>query len=703
MPISMMKQVITRLFTMLLIASLVESAVADPCVGGVAGGRPCEQVDFLSHVPLQGVSASPSRAADVWGFVDLNSQREFVIVGFGNGTGVFDVTDPANPREVGFVGGQSTVWRDVKVNQTFNAGQGRWNAYAYVTTDGANDGLVVIDMSGLPHSISRRNYVSDFSEAHNVFAATTDYGTGLSLTGDDPTLIVAGSDNGGGGFRSYSLSNPAAPAFLSLPGNAGYIHDAASMTITDARKDTQCVNAIDYCEVLFDFNESTVDIWDITDAASPALLSRTNYPNTGYTHSGWPTEDNRYLLVNDELDEQNFGFTTTIRTFSLADLTLPSLVNTWSGPDRAIDHNGFVRGNRYYLSNYTRGLSVLDVTDATAPTSVGQFDTSDFNDDSAGFGGAWGVYPFLHSGSIAVTDVEEGLFILTDRTLDVPQGTISFADGTYGNTEGQSVSIVTRRSGGTTGTVAVSFEIVPATTDASDLAGIVGTLAWADGDGADKNLNISLANDGVTEGLEQFIVRLTSPTGGATISGTTVANVYVSDPGAASTVEFDVAAIDVNEQNSTTAIAVVKRRGNAAGAIAVDYSLSGGDATAGSDFQGATNGTLNWADGDADPKWFEFAIVSDATSEGNEFFELSLSNPAGATLGNQSLLRINIADSPGGTQPPGGGGLGSSGGGGSFGWLLVVLLSVALLERMLLDNRLFAVRPGRNDSDGNAG
>ena len=694
MPIFMMKQWIAHVFTMLLVAGLAESAIADPCVGGVAGGRPCEQVDLLSHLPLQSISTSPSKATDVWGFVDLNSQREFVIVGFGNGTGVFDVTDPANPREVGFVSGQKTDWRDVKVHQTFNAAEGRWNAYAYVTTDGANDGLVVIDLTGLPHRIARRNYVSDFSEAHNVFTATTDFGTGLSLTDNDPTLIIAGSDNGSGGFRAYSLSDPASPAFLSMPGNAGYIHDAASMIITDARKDTQCVNATDHCEVLFDFNETTVDIWDITNASSPALLSSTSYPNRGYTHSGWPTEDKQYLLVNDELDERNFLLPTTIRTFSLADLTLPSLVNTWAGPDRAIDHNGFVRGNRYYLSNYTRGLSVLDITDATAPISVGQFDSSDFNDDSAIFGGAWGVYPFLHSGSIAVTDIEQGLFMLADRTLDVPQGTVSLSGGTYGGAEGQSVNIVMRRSGGTNGAVGVSVEIVPATTDAADLAGVVGALNWIDGDNADKSLNISLTNDGVAEGLEQFIVRLTSPTGGATISGTTVANVYISDPGAAALVEFDVVTINVDEQISTTAIAVVKRRGNAAGVVSIDYLLSGGDATAGSDFQGATNGTLNWADGDADSKWIEFAIVGDASSEGGEFFELSLSNPTGAALGNQSVLRINIADGP--AQIP------SPGGGGSFGWLLVILLSAALLERMLLDNRLRAVGPGRNNRDGNA-
>ena len=38
-------------------------------------------------------------------------------------------------------------------------------------------------------------------------------------------------------------------------------------------------------------NESTVDIWDITDTAAPVRLSRTGYPNAAYVHSGWWSED----------------------------------------------------------------------------------------------------------------------------------------------------------------------------------------------------------------------------------------------------------------------------------------------------------------------------------------------------------------------------------------------------------------------------
>ena len=84
-------------------------------------------------------------------------------------------------------------------------------------------------------------YASDFSDAHNVYLIDTDFSTGLSLTGNAPILILAGSNISDGRYRSYSLSNPASPLFIAAPatppdqpgGNRLYMHDGASMVVTD--------------------------------------------------------------------------------------------------------------------------------------------------------------------------------------------------------------------------------------------------------------------------------------------------------------------------------------------------------------------------------------------------------------------------------------------------------------------------------------
>jgi choice-of-anchor B domain-containing protein len=630
-------------------AALKYSMPATPCAGGSVNGMACQNVDLLAHLGFTDVSANPGGGADVWGFVDLNSQREYAIMSFDIGTAVFDVTDATNPREVGFVDGQFTTWRDIKVYQYWNTAESRWNAKAYVTTDGASDGLYVIDLSELPHAIRRVSYTGDFGQSHNVYATNTDFGTGLTLTGAAPTIVVAGSDNGSGQYRSYSLNNPAAPQFAVMPGsgNSDYMHDAASMIITDGRKDTQCVNATSYCEVLFDFNESTIDIWDITSTNSPVRLSRTPYANARYVHSGWPSEDQQYLFVHDEQDEQLVGLNTTVRVFNLANLTAPVSAAIWTGPTSAIDHNGFARGNRYYMSNYSRGLTVLDITNVTNIQIVGRLDTFPGSDGNA-YVGAWGVYPFLHSGNIAVSDINSGFYMLADNTRDVPEGRLGFSSRSYGGEEGSQLQILVSRQGGAIGSVSVSYEILAATAGASDVTGGNGVLNWGNGDAADKMITLDLQADAdASEGLELLFVKLLAPTGGATLDSQNIANVYVAEAAAPATVGFANAEVQTAERGFATAVAVLHRLGSANGAVSVDYAMSAGNATAGTDFQGAPDGTINWADGDARPKWIEFPIVDDGNGEADEFFELMLSNASGAGIGAQDTLRIVVADGVG--------------------------------------------------------
>ncbi len=105
------------------------------------------------------------------------------------------------------------------------------------------------------------------------------------------------------------------------------------------------------------------------------------------------------------------------------------------------------------------------------------------------------------------------------------------------------------------------------------------------------------------------------------------------------------------ERGFGKAVAIVHRTGSAIGAVSVDYAVSGGDASAGSDYSGASAGTLSWADGDADPKWIEFDIADDGVNESDEFFRVDLNNASGATL-SSSQLRIDILDGSGSNAAP---------------------------------------------------
>ncbi len=410
------------------------------CTNGMAGNFPCDDFDLQSNIPLSSFSSAPSSANDIWGFLDLNDNNEYAIIGLSNGTAVVNVTDPQNPQEVGIVPGNSSIWRDMKVYQYFDTAAQKYKAYAYVTTE-ASQGLQVIDLTDLPNSISLANTINDFRTAHNIYVANVDYSTGLNNEPLPAQIYIAGSNVGGGAFRVLDLTDPVNPILqIAPPTNAGYMHDVSSMIITDNRT-SQCAEGHNPCEILLDYNESTVDIWDITDTANPAKLSSTGYANSGYTHSGWWSKNKRYIFVQDELDEQQFGLNTTLRVMDINDLTQPNLVGTYTGPTAAIDHNGFVVGDRYYMSNYRRGLAVLDISDPTNPQDLGFFDTFPTpSSDSANFNGAWGVYPFLPSGNILVSDIEFGLYVISETASGATVGLPSTGGTGGGNTGGGNVT-----------------------------------------------------------------------------------------------------------------------------------------------------------------------------------------------------------------------------------------------------------------------
>src|SRR5262245_20053560 len=81
---------------------------------------------------------------------------------------------------------------------------------------------------------------------------------------------------------------------------------------------------------------------------------------------------------------------------------------------QAIDHNGYVKGSRFYFANYRRGFTILDVADPNDPHEIAFFDSYP-GSDAAFFNGPWGVYPFLPSGTIVVSDIDRGLFILREQ------------------------------------------------------------------------------------------------------------------------------------------------------------------------------------------------------------------------------------------------------------------------------------------------
>jgi hypothetical protein len=112
---------------------------------------------------------------------------------------------------------------------------------------------------------------------------------------------------------------------------------------------------------------------------------------------------------------------------------------------------------------------------------------------------------------------------------------------------------------------------------------------------------------------------------------------------AANFVQFDSANYSVQEDCTTVTINVI-RLGDTSGAAAVDYSTSDASASERSDYINAL-GRLQFAAGETS-KSFVVLINEDSFVEGDETFNVNLSNASGATLGAPAVASVTIIDDP---------------------------------------------------------
>ncbi|MDP7591654.1 MAG: choice-of-anchor B family protein [Litorilituus sp.] len=623
------------------------------CVNGKAGIFDCENVDLMAHLPLTKMSSKPSAGSDIWGHVDLNTGNEYAIMGLYDGVIIVDVTDPSNPLEVGTIDGVNSSWRDVKVYQYYDETINLWQAYAYATTEGSNTGatdyVAIIDLNNLPNNVSLVKKSKIVTTAHNVYISNVDHSLNIKLPNQTPTLQLVGANSRSGAFQSFALDDPTSLTQNSSTSyGSGYTHDGASLVIDDQRASTDCGVSYGSCTIFIDFNEKEMKLWNITEPGNANQLSSIGYDDVEkvnqYVHSGWGTEDKQFVFLHDEFDEYRGGLNTTVRIFSIEDLNTPIQIGQWTGPTQAIDHNGFVRGNRYYMSNYERGLTILDITDPATPTEVGFFDTYT-PANSPSFNGAWGVYPFLPSGNILVSDINSGLYILKDNAKVSAKGQFAFASKEISTEQGVNLTVEVQRNGAQISeAVAVSYQVIQGSAESgSDFTLESGTLNWAAGDNSAKSLLIEINEDLTNkEYPETFFIRLYNPQNGATLGKNSYTTINIAGVPDAGTGSFSTAQATVSE-GSGQYIVEVNRIGSTAGELSFNYQLLVTDATLGSDVEDSS-GQLSWSDGQNDTKQILLTIIDDDIEEDNESFSLSLIPVNNARLGTNGNIMITIAD-----------------------------------------------------------
>lgn len=155
---------------------------------------------------------------------------------------------------------------------------------------------------------------------------------------------------------------------------------------------------------------------DFSDPANPDLLaSLTEYPFKGYNHSGWATPEMNYYYMGDETHGYDMK---VIDISSIHELEVVNTFNAGNPSEFSIPHNQIVYCNRLYVSYYFDGFQLYDISQAEAPERTHVYPTSN-EPFIRNYKGAWGVYPFLPSNRILVSDMQEGLFVLKGPDCDI--------------------------------------------------------------------------------------------------------------------------------------------------------------------------------------------------------------------------------------------------------------------------------------------
>lgn len=379
----------------------------------------CESVDLVSFLPLAHMGAERGIVTnDVWGWTDPETGREIVLVGMSNQTAFVDVTNPGMPTYLGRlpmpVTANASTWRDMKVYQD----------HMFVVSDGAGEhGMQVFDLTRLrgldgsdPQTFSSDAHYDQIASAHNiVINEETGFAYSVGSSG--------GGETCGGGLHMINLRDPKAPEFAGCfqdmstgRQRTGYSHDAQCVIYHGPDPDYQGQ------EICLGSNETALSIADVTDKSNPVAVAMASYPNVGYSHQGWLSEDHSYFFMGDELDETG-GNVTNTRTliWDLADLDDPILAREYMAETKATDHNLYILGNTMYQSNYKSGLRVLDISDPENPVPVGNFDTVPYGGDDATMTGSWSNYPYFESGVVVVTSSREGLFVVRYRPRTISE------------------------------------------------------------------------------------------------------------------------------------------------------------------------------------------------------------------------------------------------------------------------------------------
>ncbi len=343
----------------------------------------CSSAHAQFNVALTDRLEYDQRLNDIWGWTAPDG-AEYALVGLEDGLSIVSLADPGNLKEVYRAPGESTFWRDIKTH----------GHYAFVLAENVNEGLWILDLSPLPDSVGFERWrgptgAPPLRSCHNLYVdeAGFAYLAGCNLN-DGGLLIV---DLYGGKNDATGAPQPE----LVGRGPSEYAHDVY------VRNDLALSS-----ELL----AGQLTLYDVSDKSNPQRLGARPTPFS-FTHNAWLSDDGHTAFTTDE------RVNAPVAAYDITDPAdireLDQFRPTQSLNRSVIPHNVLVKDDYLMIAHYVEGLVIADASRPHNLVEVGQFDTAP--SPAEGFSGAWGVYPFFASGLVAVSDIENGLFVLRPR------------------------------------------------------------------------------------------------------------------------------------------------------------------------------------------------------------------------------------------------------------------------------------------------
>lgn len=329
---------------------------------------------FHKNITLEGHLAYDTCLSALWGYTDQQG-REYAIVGTCTGTSIVDISVPGHPKEVYFVPGPGSIWREIKT----------YKHYAYVVTEGGG-GMTVIDLKNLPDS------GLSYKQIQNIGPGTLTNGHTIWIDEKGRCFIFGATGfPGGGGCVVLNLEpDPENPTFY---GNAGwpYFHDGF------VRNDTLYAAAI---------YEGFFGLFQINESAD--IVFRAAQPTPGnFTHNVWPDDESNVLFVTDEVAD---GFVTAYDVSDWGNIRELGRIQM-DPPGGETPHNVRYLNGWLPTAYYREGVVIIDAHRPGNMVITGYYDTF-WPDTGSNFWGVWEAYPFFPSGRIIAGDRQNGLFVL---------------------------------------------------------------------------------------------------------------------------------------------------------------------------------------------------------------------------------------------------------------------------------------------------